>query len=143
MQASRKESPPGAVPQNGGAPLSTTAGKSECRPSEPNLPRRRVPSFRLMHMGARGRRQLMEAAHLATKLDPGITPLVEDWDRMKPPLQNAVDLGALLEAHGVDESHLFSVVGEAELRFHGDPSTLIGLLNQLSSFIDSADARTE
>jgi hypothetical protein len=142
MQTPTKDSPPGAVPQNGSAPLPTTAGKSGCRPSEPNLPRR-ISSLRLAYMGGRGRRQLMEAAHLAAKLDPRIIPLVEDWDRMKPPLRNGVDLAALLEAHGVDVLDLMVLIGQAEMRFHDDPSIFAALLNQLSFLIDSADAETE
>ncbi len=130
MQTPRNESPPEAVPQNGTAPFPPTDGKSECCPSEPNLPKRPISSFLLGYMGSRGRRQLMEFAHLATKLDPRIIPVVEDWDRMKPPLQNAVDLGALCEAHGVDVEHLMAVAGEAESRFyHGDPSIWIALLS--------------
>lgn len=71
----------------------------------------------------------MELAHLAGELDPRIVPVIEDWDRMKPPLQNAVDLDALCEAHGVDPAHFISVVGEAEMRFGDNASVLIAAIS--------------
>ncbi len=71
----------------------------------------------------------MEIARLAAKLDPSIGLVIDDWDRMKPPLQNAADLDALCEAHGVAPAHFIGVVGEAEVRFRNNFSILIAALN--------------
>ena len=76
-----------------------------------------------------GRRGLMELAHLAPKLDPRLAPIVADWGRMKPSLQNAADLDALCEAHGVEPAHFIGVVGEAAARFRNNFSILIAALN--------------
>jgi hypothetical protein len=83
----------------------------------------------------------MDLVHLAAELDPKILPIVEDWDRMKPPLQNAVNLVALCRAHGVDEELLIAVVGQAALCFLGDPSILNILLTLPDVVLASARSR--
>jgi hypothetical protein len=124
MQTPMKESQPEAIPQNGNTPLLTTSSKSDCYP-RPSLPRWRKTGqiTSILKFGHITRRRFMELAHLAR--DPRIDPLVEDWDRMKPPLQQAVDLETLCEAHGVDATHFISVVGEAEMRFRDNASVIL------------------
>jgi hypothetical protein len=131
MQTPKKESPPGAVPQNGSTPLPTTGSKSDCCPSRPSLHRWRKTEqiTSLVKFGQIGRRRFMKLAHLAGKLDPRIVPVIEDWERMKPPLQNAVDLDALCEAHDVDPAHFISVVGVAGLKYRDNASVLIAALS--------------
>jgi len=71
----------------------------------------------------------MQLAHLARELDPNLASIVADWDRMTSSLQNAADLDALCEAHGVDPAHFIGVVGEAQLRFRSNVSILVAALN--------------
>jgi hypothetical protein len=131
MQNPWMESPAGVAPQNDSPPLPTKAGKPDFCPSRPDFSVRRkagqIAAF--LQFAHIGRRQLMELAHSAGKLDPRITPIIEDWDRMKPPLRNGVDLDLLCEAHGVDPAHFISVVGEAEMRFRDNASIIIAALS--------------
>ena len=76
-----------------------------------------------------GRRQFMELARLAVKLDPKLAPILEDWDRMKPSLRNATSLDALCEAHDVDPAHFISAVGEAAMRSGDNACIIIVALN--------------
>jgi len=71
----------------------------------------------------------MELARLAVQSDAKLAPIIADWDRMKPPLQNAVDLDALCEARGVAPAHFIAVVGEAEAKFRDTISIFIAAFN--------------
>jgi hypothetical protein len=90
-------------------------------------------------MGKVRRRQFMELARLAVQFDAKLAPVVEDWDRMKPPLQKAVDLDALCEAHGADPTHFISIVGEAQMRFRDNASVILAALSLPSVVQKSID----
>jgi hypothetical protein len=131
MQAPRKESPREVVLQKGSTPIPMTASKSDCCPSQPILPELRKTGqiATLIQFGHIGRRQLMELANLAGELDPRIVPVVKDWERMKPPLQNTADLDALCELHDVDPAHFISVAAEAGLKYRDYTSVLLVALS--------------
>src|SRR5260370_1779574 len=92
----------------------------------------------ILQFGRIGRRQFMEVARLAVALDPKLAPIVADWDRMKPPLQNAVDLDALCEAHEVDPAHFIGVVGEAAMKYGNNSAILIAALQMPEVVMPSA-----
>jgi hypothetical protein len=93
-----------------------------------------------MKFGSLGRRALMEGARLATKLDPSLVPVIDDWYRMKPPPQNAVDLDTLCEAHGVEPAHFIAVVGEAAMKYGNNSAILIAALQSPDVIIRSVRA---
>jgi hypothetical protein len=121
-------------------PIEPDSGASHVSPPDA-APRDHSPGLDLRHshtsdkissflrMGEFRRRQFMELARLAVQFDAKLAPILEDWDCMKPPLQNAVDLDALCEAHDVDPHHFLGVVGAAAMKYRNDSSVIIAALS--------------
>src|SRR5713226_8354784 len=133
MQTSTKGSPPEAVSQPGNTELPAPGAKADYDrfPLRPCHDRQGANGMIALFLRSFkcGRRGLMQLAHLARELDPNLASIVADWDRMTSSLQNAADLDALCEAHGVDPAHFIGVVGEAQLRFRSNVSILVAALN--------------
>lgn len=133
MNAPTTRKLPGEVPRHGNTLLSAPDNKSTSNVSIAQSVHhgRSIggPITRFLRFARMGRRQFMKLAHLAVELEPKLAPVVEDWDRMRPPLQNAADLDALCLAHDIDATHFIAVAGEAESRFRDNASILIAALN--------------